>query len=271
VRAGRIGAVVFEERFEQIGLLRFEKLAGFGQLAHAVTTKPWNLAAHCGPARQAAGRFRRRVCAALRVPFERLTTAEQVHQARVAYVGPDRIGAGRTSRQTAIASADGLITDQPDVPLLVLSADCPLVLVVDPAREILGVAHASRRSTLLGIVPELIGQFRARFGTRPDDLWAGIGPGAGPCCYRVGQDVVAELARYGPDGALYLRGQGEDVRLDLWRLIVDQLCAAGVPAGQIELAGLCTICDDRFFSYRREGSETGRFGLFCAIRASGQG
>jgi copper oxidase (laccase) domain-containing protein len=92
------------------------------------------------------------------------------------------------------------------------------------------------------------------FGSRPQDIVAGIGPAVGPCCYTVGQDVVEA---FGDRSELF----SEDLKLDLWTANRQALVEAGVPADQIEVAGICTQCQaDRFFSHRaNQGQPAGRF------------
>ncbi len=257
---------MLEQKLDDVVLLRFPKLDRFGRLVHAVTTKPWNLATHCGEQHDSAARRRRQLCDALGLSFERLTTAEQVHKAEVHRVGQTAIGAGRSCRSDAIASADGLLIDQPDAPILLLSADCPLVLVFDPVRPAVGAAHASRQATLMNIAAQLVGRMAECFGSRPADMWAGVSPSAGPCCYRVGAEILAAAARNVRRHERYISSRNGVAKLDLWGLIVDQLSTAGLQRQHVELARICTICDERFFSYRREGSRTGRFGLICALR-----
>jgi hypothetical protein len=76
-----------------------------------------------------------------------------------------------------------------------------------------------------------------------------VGPGIGPCCY----EVSAEMADAWRRSGLPARGR----RLDLWETNRWQLVRAGVPAGQVRVAGVCTCCMEDFFSYRR-GESTGR-------------
>ena len=127
-------------------LLRFGTIAELPGYTHAITVKPWNMACHCGPNAGAAAEHRRTVCDALDLPFERLTCAEQVHGCDLAVVDVGQAGSGRDGRASAIAGVDGLLTNQPGIGLMLLSADCPLVLVCHPRRgpPCRGSASASR-------------------------------------------------------------------------------------------------------------------------------
>lgn len=244
----------------------FGPLAGWADLTHAVTGVPANLATHVGRDCEQAVQHRRTLCAALGVSFEHLTTTQQVHGAAVFCVDAASAGTGRGLRDGSEPAADALMTDVPGVPLLVLSADCPLVLVFDPHRPAVGVAHASWKGTVAGVSRALVQSMAARFGSDPRAMVAAIAPSAGPCCYEVGPEVVERVEAALPDADRLFVPQAGRPCFDLWAANTAQLVAAGVPEDAISVAGVCTICDQRFFSYRRQGPETGRFGLLAAIR-----
>ncbi len=249
-----------------IDLLRFGALADLAGLAHAITTGPWNMACHCGPDVRLAVSRRQRVCDTLGLAFDRLTCAEQIHGGELAVVQPEQVGAGRDGRASAVAGVDGLLTDRPGVGLMVLSADCPLVLVFDPQRRALGVAHASWRCTVAQISRCLVDGMADVFGCDPVGLRAGIGPSAGPERYVVGDDVRQRAAAVFDHHDRYFRQTPAGMTFDLWSANRDQLLAAGLRANRVEVAGICTIQDDRFFSYRRDGPETGRFALVAGLQ-----
>ncbi len=71
------------------------------------------------------------------------------------------------------------------------TADCIPVLVADRKRRAVAAFHAGWRGTVKRIVESGIGRMRLEFGSRPEDLVAAIGPGIGPCCYAVGEEVLS--------------------------------------------------------------------------------
>ncbi len=89
--------------------------------------------------------------------------------------------------------ADGLITNEPGLLLAIMVADCVPVLVADRKRRVVAAFHAGWRGTVKRIVETGIGRMRLEFGSRPEDLVAAIGPGIGPCCYAVGEEVISEF------------------------------------------------------------------------------
>jgi YfiH family protein len=181
---------------------------------------------------------RRRLCAAVGADSERLAMNRQVHAAQV-----NRAEAGERGKP-----GDGLWTDETGVPMLKVSADClPIALARTNGRPGLALLHAGRLGLLEGIVEAGV----AALGGR---LAAVVGPGIGPCCYEVGEEIADEYrARFGPDA---LEGRN----LDLWTLSERVLHEAGVET--VERLDLCTACDpEQFFSHRRDAGVTGRQGV----------
>jgi YfiH family protein len=154
---------------------------------------------------------------------------------------------------------DALITDQPDVTVVVRTADCVPVLVYDRRNRAVAAIHAGWRGALAGIVPKTIGRLAARFSIKPAELRVSIGPSAGPCCYEVDQTVLEPLRNGCKDWPALLRGdRGSRARLDLKALVRRQAEQSGVPEQQITVVNVCTICHPAlFFSYRREGRVNG--------------
>lgn len=180
---------------------------------------------------------RRRACAALGVDPDALAVNRQVHSADV-----NRAGAGVQGEP-----GDGLWTDEPQLPMLALAADCVPIAIAARGRGRLAVLHAGWRGLLGGLVAAGASAVRRDDGA---ELAAVIGPSAGPCCYEVGADVAD---RFDTD---LLRGG----RLDLWTAAERLLHAAGVV--DVERVGTCTICNpELFFSHRRDGKPRGVQGV----------
>lgn len=249
-----------------VTLLRFERLSGQAGLAHAVTTKPRNYAPHRATDRDAAIASRRRVCEILGVSFEKLTSPSQIHGGEVLPIEDVDIGRGRDGRETAVRFVDGLVCDRPGVPMVLMSADCPLVCAYDPQRPAIGAVHSSWQGTLAGATRQMIRLMAKCYGSDPAKLLTGIAPSAGPCCYEVGDEVRRIAKTKLPDADDFFRPHRDRFLFDLWEANRRQLILEGVQPNNIEMAGLCSICDERFWSHRRDGAETGRTALFIALR-----
>ena len=171
---------------------------------------------------------RRRVCASVGADPERVAMNRQVHGATV-----NRAVAGRRG-----TPGDGLWTEEAELPLLKVTADClPIALVRTNGTPGLAVLHAGRLGLLEGIV-------EAGVATLGRGARAVIGPGIGPCCYEVGPEVAEPfVSRFGGDVA---RGRN----LDLWTAAERALRRAGVE--QVDRVDSCTRCNPQlFFSHRR--------------------
>ena len=158
----------------------------------------------------------------------RLAQARQVHGTDVVEADPD-----------TVAEADGQVTAEHGVAAMALVADCLPIALVAP--EGVAMLHAGWRGLAGGVIDNGVARLRALGAER---IVAAIGPGAGPCCYEVGEEVHAA---FGTSGRT----------VDLKAIARERLEAAGVQ--HVHDCGLCTMHDpERFFSHRRDGGVTGR-------------
>ena len=187
---------------------------------------------------------RRRLCAEVGAQPEALAMNYQHHSADVL-----RARAGSRGER-----ADGLWTEERGLPVLALAADClPIALArANGAKPAVAVLHAGWRGLVGGIAAEGV----KTLGGGP--VAAMIGPGIGPCCYEVGEEVAAPFRR------AFGMGLYRDGKLDLWGAAERALRAAGV--ARVDRVDLCTACNpDRFFSHRRDDGLTGRQGVLGVI------
>ncbi len=152
------------------------------------------------------------------------------------------------SPQQEAGEGDAMITDQPGVPLAVRTADCQGIIVYEPLRHGLAVIHSGWRGSAQNIIGATLEAMRQEYGCDPAQMRVGIGPSLGPCCAEF-TDPARELPEFCRP---FIRGR----QVDFWGLSRRQCEEAGIPPGQIEVAGLCTRCQEGFFSHRR--GETGR-------------
>jgi YfiH family protein len=155
------------------------------------------------------------------------------------------------SAGTIWPEADGLVTSQPGLPLVAHGGDCLTAALVAPGGGRVATVHAGWRGLVAGVLEAAAERVGPGFS-------AAVGPGAGPCCYEVGEDVAARLrARFGDDVVL---GRKADLALCAQRALERSGAAAVVTAR------LCTICDAEWFhSHRRDGSASGRQAVIAYI------
>jgi polyphenol oxidase len=223
---------------------------------------------------------RRRFQAALNAKEMALAPLKQFHSdiVRVLEAAPGEPGHG-----------DASATSHQELLLGVQTADCVPILLVDLQNRAVAAVHAGWRGTLRRIAVKAVGQMHMRFGSKPANILAAIGPAIGGCCYEVGTEVAAEfLSQFAdaPDFFDEFRTGDEpnpiqwlnqmppghqpppkNVLLDLRKANRAQLRDLGLLDKNISVSDLCTACrPDLFFSYRKQGAESGRHMSVIGIR-----
>ena len=172
---------------------------------------------------------------------------------------------------TGLPKADGIVSDDPTLALVVRVADCAPILVADRRLGVVAAVHAGWRSTMQAIAPRAVQALGHAYGSRPQDLTVAIGPSLGACCGEMGEEVVDAFRQAGHAAAAIDRWfpstPGRRPHFDLWRANVDQLTAAGVEPAAIHVCGLCTrTYPAQLHSYRSAGPGAGR--MAAVIRAN---
>jgi polyphenol oxidase len=195
---------------------------------------------------------------------ETVGTLKQVHSASVLSFEPgDGDVPGGWKRE-----GDALWTESPGTGVGVHTADCVPILLAYRRIPVAAAVHAGWRGLAAGIVEETVRVLAARFGDAAvEGIVAVAGPCARGCCYEVGEETAEAL--HGLPGEVEHLRKGKAPgkwTADLQGIALAALQGAGIPAGQTEAAGPCTICSPRFHSFRREKSTTARQLSFLYIR-----
>lgn len=213
-------------------------------------------------------RSRERLSAALGIRLSRFVVPKQTHGTNIRIVGADHRGHGSMDYQSGLDDTDGLITNSPNVCLMVLVADCVPVLLYDPKRRVIGAIHAGWRGTAKLIARRAVEIMSSEFGSAPEDIVVGIGPSIGRCCYQVGSEVIHAFRANFECTDHIVERVGTDGRgfVDLWEANRSQLTDAGVRPGNIEVAAICTRCHASEYFSERATPGTGRFGAGIMLR-----
>jgi polyphenol oxidase len=230
--------------------------------------------------KEAVAKNRRMLQAAVGAKELTLVAMKQIHSA---VIHPF------SSAPVQFCKGDASTTKQAGMLLGVQTADCVPILLVDPNKRAVAAIHAGWRGTLARIAQKTVGRMQYEFGCKATDLMAAIGPSIGPCCYEVGAEFVAKFTAQFADAPDYfdeartgdepnplqwlnMKPPGhqpppKNVRLDLRKANESQLVAAGVRSKNIFISELCTSCrSDLFFSYRKEGTVSGRMLSVIGVR-----
>jgi YfiH family protein len=193
-------------------------------------------------------------------PPESIFDVWQIHSADVVCARAPR-PSGESYRQ-----ADIILTDQPSVTLFMRFADCVPILVHDPRRGVIGLAHAGWMGTLRDVATATVQALKKNYGSNPADLVAAIGPSIGPDHYEIGAEVILQvMQKYGDESQLFLKSQKGKIHFNLWEANRHALERAGVC--QVEVSEVCTACHtEDWFSHRAEKGRTGRFGALISLQ-----
>ncbi|GET20820.1 peptidoglycan editing factor PgeF [Prolixibacter denitrificans] len=261
----------------------FSHFSSYPEIVHFSTTRnggrsegiyqSLNLGFHSGDKNTHVQANREVLANALDLQPEQLVFAVQTHSADVVRINADVLSWSDEIRREQLNETDALITNESNICIAVKTADCIPVLLYDPQRKAAAAIHAGWRGTVGRIVAKTIEAMQLEYGTQPEDLIAGIGPGIGPRVYQIGPEVVQIVHKQlGENHGFiqYLVSKNEHQKtphLNLWKANRIQLRESGIRAENIEVAELCTFSHpEDFYSARRDGAATGRLATGIMIR-----
>ncbi len=179
------------------------------------------------------------------VDIEHVFWRKQIH-------GDDILVAKDSSRSSrGCPDADAYITCQKNLPVAIRTADCVPVLLFDPIKRAIGIVHAGWKGTAKEITYKTVLLMKETFGSNPKDIQAVLGPAIQPCCYEVG----AEFRQHFPNEIIE---RGDKLYVDVTKNNYKQLLKAGLKKEHINNTGICTHCNPKYFSFRRDAEKSGR-------------
>lgn len=259
-------------------VIKSKLLSRFPELLHVVTTRKGgfsgaqfsslNLAFSTGDDMHNVARNRYRVISALGLHPMKTFHLRQMLGAGIVEISEDDIpqSTGDYFGVKHHVPGDILVSSTPGIATLTLSADCNLTAVYCPRKGVFANIHASRQGTYEFACRKAVEYLTWKFGCRPDDMFAYVGPSVGKCCYTIHRSTAdvcpPELRRF-----ISYTSRDPGYLLDIKGANAFQLTAAGIPDKNIEISNYCTQCmSEFFFSYRRDGVHSGRFGCVMALR-----
>ncbi|QHT69407.1 peptidoglycan editing factor PgeF [Rhodocytophaga rosea] len=254
-----------QQSFANVPLWQFEQLLPYPNIKHFVSGRhggvslnevgTFNLSFRASDSRENVIENRRRLAQALDIEPSRLVFPAQTHSDRVQLVTA-------STNPDTLTETDALITNTPGICICVMSADCVPILLYDPVTQSVGAVHAGWKGTVSKILTRTIEAMQQAFGTRPENLVAGIGPSISPEKYQVGSEVIEAVQQaFGHTKGLVDKedAQGKGY-LNLWEANRRQLQQLQVPEQAVEVAGICTYQQSQdFFSARKSANQAGRF------------
>lgn len=236
----------------------FDNLEKFQGLKHFVTSCSQDSDTDVNLRSPKGAANRQRLAVSVGFDIKKLVTGEQTHSLNIAKVTENSIGMGNLDIDSRIPNTDAMITNVSGICLMVLTADCVPILLYDNAKHAIAAIHAGWRGTANGIVGLTVKKMIDEFKTKPDDIYAAIGPCIGTCCFEVGEDVAEQFCRQSE--SIIRNPVWIHPHIDLAQSNFSQLLTAGVNPGNVDMARICTKCNHSDFFSHRYNKTLGRIG-----------
>lgn len=267
-----------EYHYGELTVLKFPLLEKIPGVKHLFTTKEggvskgdfatMNLSFTRGDDKEAVLENYRRIAALFDVQVTDIVCSHQTHTTNVLRVTKEDGGKGVVYERD-YENVDGLITNEKNLVLCTMYADCVPLYFVDVKNKAIGLSHSGWKGTVGLMGQKTIEKMTKEFGTDPKDVYAAIGPSVCMDCYEVSSDVISAFEKVFTKDEMqqisYQKDHGK-YQLDLWKANEIILLNTGVPKEHIEVTRLCTHCNsDRMFSHRKTQDKRGNLGAFLSL------
>lgn len=264
----------------KLPLLHYPLLDQTGIVEHCFTTRlggvsegvcsSLNLSFSRGDDPDAVMENYRRVAEVFGKTVDDFICTDQTHTTTVLQVGKEEKGYGVT-REKPYTDVDGLITNEPGVILSTFYADCVPLYFVDPVHKAIGLSHSGWRGTVGRMGQKTLEAMAEAYGTRPEDVYAAVGPSICQDCYEISEDVAEHFYQEFPghgDEILIDKGNGK-YQLDLWKTNEIVLLEAGIKPEHLAVTNVCTCCNSEvLFSHRASHGKRGNLAAFLMLKES---
>ena len=268
-----------ECNLKNVPVLKFPLLESLSMVEHLFTTKEggvskgdfatMNVSFTRGDDEEAVLENYRRIGNIFGVELTDIVVSHQTHTTNVMRVTREDGGKGVVFDRD-YQDIDGLITNEKNLVLCTMYADCVPLYFVDVKNMAIGLSHSGWKGTAGQMGKRTLERMAEEFGTKPEDVYATIGPSICMDCYEVSADVIEAFCKVFTKEEMniisYEKENGK-YQLDLWKANEIILLNAGVLPEHIEVTRLCTHCNsDRMFSHRRTGDRRGNLGAFLCLK-----
>lgn len=263
-----------------VAYVTFPKLSAYDrEFVHGFSTRlggvsqehlsSMNLSFTRGDDRENVMENHRRFAGALGYDETRLVFSDQVHLTHFHKVTKADCGKG-IIRESDIKETDGLVTDEPGIPIITFYADCVPLFFYDPVKKVIAMAHSGWRGTVERIGAKMVSYMEKEYGSRPQDIVCAIAPSICQKCYEVSEDVALRFLEVFGNGfgdELLYRKENGKYQLNLHRACEITLLEAGIAKEHLDVTDLCTCCNpDVFFSHRASHGRRGNLAGVMMIK-----
>ncbi len=267
-------------RYKDVVYITFPKLEQYGKhMIHGFSTRlggvsegylgSMNLSFTRGDDREKVLENHRRFARALGYDEKKLVFSDQVHLSHFYKVTKEDCGKG-IMKESDIKEIDGLVTNEPGIPIITFYADCVPLFFYDSAKKVIAMAHSGWRGTVERIGAKMIAFMGKEYGSKPEDIICAIGPSICQNCYEVSEDVALHFLEvfgdsYG-DMLLYRKENGK-YQLNLHKACEVTLLHAGIRQENLDVTDICTCCNpDILFSHRASNGKRGNLAAVMMLR-----
>ena len=219
----------------------------------------------------------RRFAESLHTTPDRFVISDQQHTTNIRVVSEKDAGKG-TTRPRDYEAIDGFVTNERNLVLCLLFADCVPVYIYDPAKHAIALVHSGWKGTAGRISEKAVKLMQKEYGTDPSDVICVIGPSICKDCYEVSEDLLYEFGKtFSEEETKQFFEKGRVVetdgkqepkyQLDLWKAIEIALQSAGVKKENIHNPRICTFENhDLLFSHRYTNGKRGNLAAVLSLR-----
>ena len=263
---------------DTVPYLTYNSLSEIKFINHAFSTRlggvsegeftSMNMAFNRGDNPDAVTENYRRICESAGFEFDSLTASAQDHHTVVRAVTRENRGVG-IYKPRDMESVDGIMTNERGVTLVTYYADCTPLFFVDTENRAIALAHAGWRGTVGRIGEKVVKEMGERYGTKPENITAAIGPAISVCCYEVDLPCAEHfpaLTDLKPEKFVFPK-EGGKFMIDLLETNRQILVAAGVKNENITISDLCTNCNSGLlWSHRATKGRRGTMSAFMCLK-----
>lgn len=258
--------------------LTFKEFDKYKFINHAFSTKiggisqgefsSMNLGFNRGDPRENVIKNYHLFCDAAGFDYESLVASSQDHNTNIRVVNSSDRGIG-IYREHDMESVDGLVTNKKDVTLVTYYADCTPLFFIDPAKKVVGLAHAGWRGTVKKIGKVMVDKMLEIYGSDKSDIVCAIGPAIGFCCFEVDYPVFEIFSGLKDlDTNKFIKdNKNGKYMIDLHETNKQILIKAGIPEDNIIVSDICTKCShELLFSHRETKGRRGGMAAMISLK-----
>jgi len=206
---------------------------------------------------------------AVSMDYRNMVFTDQTHTTNIRIVTAKDKGKGIV-KERDYTDIDGLVTNQPGIPLVTFYADCVPLFFIDPIKKVIGLSHSGWKGTVHKIGKKTVALMEEEFKSNPADIITAIGPSICQSCYEISSDVAMQFKAAFSDAVyndfMYQKSE-EKYHLDLWKANEYILRESGILSQHITVTDICTCCNSEIlWSHRKSGVNRGGLAAFLMLK-----